>query len=174
MLLAHHITTSFNWTNLIFSDAKVEGEWIHHLTGEKVDLSFGAAKGAPTTSTANNCGMLIPMWNGWKDFPCISNNVITCACEHPKLIYLQMRGLCKDSNIDRFYVPRNKKMSGAVELIGLMTSTISYDKVSWILTENFKVVDLSIRTKSMNKIHNLIYLFRTQVQCVMVPWSHMV
>ena len=74
-------------------------------------------------------------------------------------MYLQLRGLCPVSNIDQFYVPRynvtldvycvdivhtltrNKKRSGAVELLGLMTSTIGYDtaKVSWTLTEHSKV-----------------------------------
>ena len=52
---------------------------------------------------------------------------IVCACEHPNQMYLQLRGLCPDSNLDRFYVPRNQE--GAVILIGLKTSLISYDKV---------------------------------------------
>ena len=53
-----------------------------------------------------------------------------CACEHPDQMYLQLRGLCPDSNLDRFYVPRNQE--GAVILIGLKTSLISYDKVAMI------------------------------------------
>ena len=55
---------------------------------------------------------------------------IVCACEHPNQMYLQLRGLCPDSNLDRFYVPRNQE--GAVILIGLKTSLISYDKVAMI------------------------------------------
>ena len=55
---------------------------------------------------------------------------IVCACEHPNQMYLKMRGLCPDSNLDRFYVPRNQE--GAVILIGLKTSLISYDKVAMI------------------------------------------
>ena len=55
---------------------------------------------------------------------------IVCACEHPNQMYLQLRGLCPDSNLDRFYVPRNQE--GAVILIGLKTSLISYDKVDMI------------------------------------------
>ena len=54
---------------------------------------------------------------------------IVCACVHPSQMYLQLRGLCPDTNMDRFYVPRNKERSGAVILIGLKTSLISYDKV---------------------------------------------
>ena len=54
---------------------------------------------------------------------------IVCACVHPSQMYLQLRGLCPDTNMDRFYVPRNKEQSGAFILIGLKTSLISYDKV---------------------------------------------
>ena len=53
---------------------------------------------------------------------------IVCACVHPSQMYLQLRGLCPDSNLDRFYVPRNKERSGALILIGLKTSLIAYDK----------------------------------------------
>ena len=59
---------------------------------------------------------------------------IVCACEHPNQMYLQLRGLCLDSNLDRFYVPRNQE--GAVILIGLKTSLISYDKVDMIAMSN--------------------------------------
>ena len=48
---------------LVFSDVVKEGEWLHYFTGDEVDLSIG---GQVAGSEANNCGMLIPMWNGWK------------------------------------------------------------------------------------------------------------
>ena len=57
---------------------------------------------------------------------------IVCACVHPSQMYLQLRGLCPDTNMDRFYVPRNKERSGAFILIGLKTSLIAYDKVDMI------------------------------------------
>ena len=52
-------------------------------------------------------------------------------------MYLQLRGLCADSNIDRFYIPRNKNGSGAVILLGFYTTIIEYDieNVSWTLRE---------------------------------------
>ena len=89
-----------------------------------------------------NCGALTPLWNSWVDLPChISTGLlIGCACEHPKQMYLKLRGLCPVSNIDRFYVPRNKIRSGAVMLIGLATTIIEYDNVNmmWRLTEQSK------------------------------------
>ena len=70
-------------------------------------------------------------------------------------MYLQLRGLCPDSRMDRyigamscsamvllslsgrFYVPSNKKRSGYVILVGLRSSIIEYSKetLSWQLVE---------------------------------------
>ena len=67
-----------------------------------------------------------------------STGVMTCACEKEEEMYLQLRGLCPDSNIDNFYVPKNKRDSGVVLLIGLNTCEIEYDKdtLSWVLTDH--------------------------------------
>ena len=48
------------------------------------------------------------------------------------------RGLCPDTKIDRFYVPRNMEGTGKVQLIGLMTTIIEYDEeaLSWRLQEH--------------------------------------
>ena len=42
-------------------------------------------------------------------------------------MYLQLRGLCPDSNIDQFYIPRNKNRSGKVNLIGFKNTIIEYE-----------------------------------------------
>ena len=80
--------------------------------------------------TMENCGMVVPTWSGWTDWSCQIEKVVplVCACEHPGQMYLQLRGLCPDTNLDRFYVPRNKQRSGALILIGLKTTLIAYDK----------------------------------------------
>ena len=108
-----------------------------------MDTSLGAVFGV-TEDTSQNCGILVYDFNGWTPWQCQINraHVITCACEHPGQMYLQLRGLCPDSNIDKFYVPRNKHRSAGVHLLGLDTSTIDYDheKVSWILREGIKSV----------------------------------
>ena len=43
-------------------------------------MSFGVS--SIGGSSADNCGMVVPMWRGWRDWPCVSSNVITCACQH--------------------------------------------------------------------------------------------
>ena len=58
-----------------------------------------------------------------------------CACEHPEQMYLQLRGLCPDSNIDQDYIPRNRPRSGSVDLIGFKNTVIEYEgaKLGWKL-----------------------------------------
>ena len=119
-----------------FSDNAKEAEWVNKYSGEIVDTSVGVRDGG----TKENCGIMVPMWGYWGDYLCNPSPVhpITCACEHPGEIYLEMRGLCPESNIDRLYVPRNKRKSGSVQLIGLDTSIIEYDKnnLAWTIYEH--------------------------------------
>ena len=100
-------------------------------------ISKSVAKGDPS----RNCGLLVPPWNGWTDWQCQipPAQPISCACEHPGQMYLQLRGLCPDTNLDKFFVPRNTKQ-GSVHLIGLMTSIIEYDKheIIWKMMEYSK------------------------------------
>ena len=124
----------------------MEGAWKHFYTGNAVDTSLGAVFGV-TEDTSQNCGILVYDFNGWTPWQCQINraHVITCACEHPGQMYLQLRGLCPESSIDRFYVPRNKKRSGAVMLLGLDTTTIEYDtkNMVWKLIEHSQNVTAS-------------------------------
>ena len=105
-----------------------------------MDTSVGVVSGGLKGGTTKNCGLAVPAWKGWNDWQCKipKAHYIPCACEHPKQMYLQLRGLCPDSNIDRFYVPKNKKRSGAVQILGLDTTIIEYDKenVLWKLIEH--------------------------------------
>ena len=50
---------------------------------------------------------------------------ITCACEHPGQMYLQLRGLCPESRLDRFYVPRNMRWSGLPVMVGLRSRAVN-------------------------------------------------
>ena len=106
----------------------------------EVDTKIGVSGELGDEHSTKNCALFVPDWHGWTPYMCQINkaHVITCACEHPGQMYLELRGLCPDSNIDRFYVPRNKMRSGAVILHGLDTTSIEYDKesLSWKLTEH--------------------------------------
>ena len=122
-----------------FSDHDVEGEFVNYYSGKKVDTDLGFV-GTKLIDPTMNCAILVPMWNGWNTWPCKipPATPVSCACEHPEQMYLQLRGLCPDSDIDRFFVPRNKKRSGALLLLGLDTTIIEYDykNLVWKLIEH--------------------------------------
>ena len=125
-----------------FSDIGKENHWKNHYTGEDVDTSLGAVSGQLAGGRSKNCGQMVPDWGGWTDWFCSTYkaNYLTCVCEHPQQMYLQLRGICPESNIDRLFIPRNMEHSGGVHLISLRTNMIKYDKnmLSWKLTEPFK------------------------------------
>ena len=54
------------------------------------------------------CGHIRP-WalKGWREYDCFTPEFMMCGCQHPQQMYLQLRGLCSESYIDRFFVPRN-------------------------------------------------------------------
>ena len=58
--------------------------------------------------------------------------MISCVCEHPEQMYLQLRGLCPDSNIDQLYIPRNNARTGKVNLLGFIKTVIEYVEVEKI------------------------------------------
>ena len=125
-------------------------QWKNYHTDTDVDTSFGTiSKSVANGDTSRNCGLLVPPWNGWADWLCRipKAHVVSCACEHPGQMYLQLRGLCPDSNIDRFYIPKNKKRSGAVQIIGLDTTIIEYDKK----TKLWKTMEFSQNTSALIK-----------------------
>ena len=103
------------------------------------DTSLGVVARGLDADPSTNCALLSASWGGWVNFPCqiTASTPISCGCEHPGQMYLQLRGLCPDSNIDRFYIPKNKKRSGAVQIIGLDTTIIEFekDRKYWKMTE---------------------------------------
>ena len=127
--------------NIQFSDIGKEGQFVNYFSKKEVDTTVGFT-GSKLIDPTRNCAILVPDWNGWMDWQCKvpPAHVLSCACEHPGQMYLQLRGLCPDSSIDRFYVPRNKRRSGAVLLLGLHTTTIEFDTVNmiWKLIEHSK------------------------------------
>ena len=119
----------------------MEGTWNNYFTGNPIDVNIGVIASNLSGDPSHNCGVLIPPRKGWVDWICQVPRAHpwTCVCEHPGQMYLQLRGLCPNSHIDRFYVPRNKERSGAVLLLGLDTTSIEYDEqlVSWKMMQHF-------------------------------------
>ena len=137
--------------NIFCSDATNEGEWINYYTDKAVDFTFTDGLNG---GTKENCGLMNVKWTGWRDFVCNLEFTVTCVCEHPDQMYLHLRGLCPGSVLDRYYVPRNKKRSGAVQLIGFKSTIIEYkkDTFSWRLLEHSK------NTSAVSKVSQATYV----------------
>ena len=116
-----------HWISL--TDRDEEGQWTDYYTKQKIDdVNKAISGGELNGGTKENCGLLVGPWKGWNDWGCNINkdSPIMCSCQHPKQMYLRMRGLCPDSFIDQFYVPSNKPKHGATIFVGLLTTVIEY------------------------------------------------
>ena len=91
-------------------------------------------------------------WNGWSDWTCLIplTHYILCACEHRDQMYLQLRGLCPYSNIDKLYIPRNKPRGTKLQLIGFRNSIIEHAgvDVGWKLKVNGLLQNTTAITES--------------------------
>ena len=74
-----------------------------------------------------NCGIAYPQLESWTDWICkITREVpLHCSCEKKGEVYLTMRGLCSNSNIDKYWTAQVK--FGRFYLLGILSSQIDYD-----------------------------------------------
>ena len=110
------------------TDSKVEGQWVDYYTSDPVDIS-GVVAGELDGVTTKNCGMAVTLWGGWTDYDCkvVRSHPLQCACESEGQMFLTMRGLYPDSNIDKYFVPQNKEYNGQTLFRGLYKTIIEYD-----------------------------------------------
>jgi hypothetical protein len=92
---------------IAITDKEKEGSWIDYYTKEPAN-AVDAQNEILNGGTTENCGLFVSPWYGWNDWSCEINKAqpIHCACRHPQQMYLQMRGLCENSNIDQYYYHR--------------------------------------------------------------------
>merc|ERR1711892_516799 len=110
-----------------FHDTENEGTWVQYDTNAPAN-AVEAQSDDLNGGRAENCGLFVAAWNGWNDWSCEieKSQPIMCACHQSQEMYLLLRGLCADSNIDQFYVPRNKKRHGSFMLIGVKNTVIEF------------------------------------------------
>lgn len=113
----HQVFSDSNYFSFAYSRTTANGLWTHYSTGLEVDINIGKNK----VNDPGHCGVMMIKQPGWRNFYCKTKGIpqITCACDHPGQMYLHLRGLCPDSNIDKYFVPRNKQKSGALVLVGV-------------------------------------------------------
>ena len=81
---------------------------------------------------------------------------VKCVCQHPRIIYLTLRGLCPFSAIDKYYMPYNDKATADFLLLGLKSTLASYNQVTsaW----DMKVFGTTYNTTASCKIPKISYL----------------
>ena len=129
------------------TDAKIEGQWVDYYTSDPVNIMSVASR-EPNGGRVRNCAIAVPYFGegGWIEWECNTDRVnpIKCPCESKNQMFLTMRGLCPDSNIDKYFVPQNKDYDGQTLFRGLYKTIIEYheDDQIWHL----KVVGFSSKT----------------------------
>ena len=144
---------------LPISDFKEEGTFVDYYTGEQTSLIL------PLTGRQENCGTLWMHENPPRldDWACVvpPTHHIKCVCQHPRRIYLKLRGLCTTSNIDRYYSPGNQKLSGNFIMIGLKKTIIEFDRKSY--TWNLQVIGIGQKTVASSKAPEISILLGTHL-----------
>ena len=139
------------WLPVTYS--KIERQWNDFYTSEPVDI-LGVAAGELNGGRLDNCAIAVTVRKGWQDMPCRASRggLIQCACESRGQMYLTMRGLCRYSNIDRHFVPQNKKYDGRILFRGLFKTIIEYHTMDKLW--HLKVVDansITVATSDASK-----------------------
>ena len=125
---------------LPLEDRKKEGEWKDFHTGKVIQNSamesynLPWAGSGPDGGVAQNCAYLLDA-ETWGDVKCDSH-FYACMCAHKPHSYLEFKGLCPNSAIDRYYkLSSNSMDSRKLELQGLKRTLITYDdeKQIWVI-----------------------------------------
>ena len=113
---------------LPISDGKTEGEWRDSYTGvviENYTLPW-TGSGAHRQDRTQNCAFLVD-GEKWGDGSC-NDPDRACMCKHNASVYLELKGLCPYSEIERYYKPTSD-LTDSRKLIyqGLAGTSITFD-----------------------------------------------
>ena len=84
--------------------------------------------GSPDDTDIEVCGAYYWAQDGFVNWPCQDwqTGGFHCPCHFSQLPYLTMRGLCKDSNIDRDFLPQNHPADGFITFYGTTKTNMSF------------------------------------------------
>ena len=103
------------------------GVWRDFYTGRELPGLVEAHIGDISGGEKESCGIMAPTFGGWFKWKCsvTKEAPIMCLCENKEQVYLTLRGLCRDSNIDRHWVTRN--IRAELYYLGIQNSEMWYD-----------------------------------------------
>ena len=104
--------------------------------------------------TTHNCihAYTDVLWDkSWFEYDCLEPSGRSCPCSYPAQPILRLRGLCKDTPLDRYFSPKQLPGNpGNMILVGLYSAKIEFNDASsqWILTDaKYNVTAMSRATK---------------------------
>ena len=113
---------------LPITDAAEEGLWLDKRTGQSSEEPMWLP-GEPAGEKAKNCAFMLVTWRGWTAWSCNvpKSEPMNCPCLFHQMPYLTMRGLCKESKLERIYIPQNYHVNGQLMYYGILKSRIEYN-----------------------------------------------
>ena len=148
------------------TDSETEGAWSDYYSNKQVDIPGAMSGEWLDGGTTENCGMMLLLWPGWQDWACHVNKAhpLQCACQTQGQMFLTLRGLCHDSNIDQYFVPRNKNKDGQTVFYGISRTVIEYhqDDALWHLS----VVGIEEKTVATTEASKVSFLLGSHIWTV--------
>ena len=135
---------------LPIDDNQDEGEWRDYYDHQTIDFAPPWKNGEPNGGTTENCvrARMREDVVSWLDKPCGNHRPGACVCGRVPFLYLELRGLCANSAIDKHYHPWNNfSNSNEMLLVGEKQSSIKYD-------ESRKVWNLSVARSNVMGFSN--------------------
>ena len=94
--------------------------WVDSYSGERI-LDPQWNPGYPVNDSSRACAIDGIMSPGYSNWPCLQTGAYGgwyCTCHFPDPPFLRLRGLCKDSYIDRIYMPYNSPVDAETTYYG--------------------------------------------------------
>ena len=91
---------------LLIHDNQNEGVWRDFYNSQVPNYTFPWLRNEPNGGTSENCAIInLPytQYPGWVDYGCPVKNFPYCLCERDPSFHLELRGLCADSAIDKYF-----------------------------------------------------------------------
>ena len=108
--------------------SKAGDRWIDSFTGNDLVKPQWGTK-IPVPDPKRICAVYLTLADGFANWPCKQTGGSGgwyCSCSFPQQPYLTLRGLCKDSNIDQTYLPKNNPVDGGITYYGNIKAQASY------------------------------------------------
>ena len=123
--------------------------WVDSYTGERlVDPAWNP--GYPVNDSNSACAIDGIMSPGFANWPCLQTGGYGgwyCTCHFPDPPFLRLRGLCKDSYIDRIYMPYNSPIDAETTYYGNSLSRARFLKKD----NEWKIEALVLNTTALSK-----------------------